>query len=165
MISYFSTTKLKKGKISGLLAISLFVLVILITLTVVILGTAYHLFYQAGNQADDYVNDFVPKTTLLQDGKYRGHFEVFDAVTAADVEFRIKQGRVIYFVYHDILSTPNHPSPQQIKTKIEKSKILRFDSITGASRVSSFTRAAIKKAILNGVTKDKIGEQKRASKP
>ena len=123
---------------------------IIIVFVVISIATAFQIFYRIGKKADKYVNGYVPDTKLLFDGVYRGSFNAIGSVQAAVIEFTINKGLVESFNFHKILSTPGNNADKVILMDIRNNGQLNFDAVTGASRTTSFTRAAIKDAIENG---------------
>lgn len=156
MNSEIYSKKRKQTTIKSLIITSMIVVLVFVLGTIVV-STVFNLFYKAGIQADEYVGDFIPDTKSLINGTYKGDFKIFDFITATDIEFKIKDGKVISIEFHRMLGShnisgiPGYGSADKVKASIEKNKSLDFDAVTGASRSSSFTLAAIKNAIENGV--------------
>ncbi len=154
-----SKKKEKPATVKIIIIVSMLVVTVFM-LGIIVISTAFNLFYKAGVQADEYVGDFILDTKSLINGTYKGDFKVFDFITATDIEFKIKDGKVVSIDFHRMLGShnisgiPGYGSAEKVKASIERNKSLNFDAISGASRSTSFTKAAIKNAVMNGVIKD-----------
>ncbi len=88
-------------------------------------------------------------------------FKIFNSITAIDIKFTIKNKQLEslefhrMFGSHNISGIPGYGSKEKIKSIILLSEDINFDAVTGASRSSSFAKAAIKDAILKGPETEK----------
>lgn len=119
---------------------------------VLVLGAGYLTFEVMGRQAENAVGPFKPEMSDLENGVYYGEYKAFDAFTVAEVEFEIENGRLSKIEFDNLFITPGHSAGEEVRERITENGDLRFDTVTGATRTSSFAKAAIKDAIEKGPT-------------
>ncbi len=129
---------------------SLFVLIISIAvfvLPVILLVTSLININRIGNQAKEYIGEFIPDISKLSDGTYRGTYKISDSKTGAAIEFTINNHKVTAVSVKKLYRTPLYPVTKKIKPYIEQSKNLNFDAISGATKSSLLLKAAIKNSL------------------
>ncbi|MCP4231021.1 MAG: FMN-binding protein [bacterium] len=119
-------------------------------IAVIIVIGGYAAFEIAGREAESYIGKFKPDTGSLDDGIYAGEYESFGTFTTAKVEFVIEGGEVASLSFPVLFRTPGHSAADEVRKRIDDTGDLRFDTVTGATRTSSFAKAAIKDAIETG---------------
>ncbi len=115
-----------------------------------VLAAGYITFEVMGRQAENAVGGFKPEISDVGNGVYYGEYKAFDAFTVAEVEFEIEGGKLKDIDFVRLLQTPGHGANEEIRKRITEKGDLRFDTVTGATRTSSFAKAAIKDAVETG---------------
>jgi uncharacterized protein with FMN-binding domain len=118
----------------------------------IVILVAFLIFYLAGVKAENFVGDFQPDISQLQDGRYHGTFSYLGN-TKAEIEFEIREGKLVDPQIILLSSTPGYGADYGIKTQINSKKTLNFNAVSGATITSNFARAAIRNAINEGPVK------------
>ncbi|MEE4196360.1 MAG: FMN-binding protein [Bacteroidales bacterium] len=102
---------------------------------------------EASEQAKALTQDFHPDPSRLPDGFYEGRFKAFNLITFSRVTFHLKGGKIRSLEFKKMYHTPGYLSKKEIEATLKERQNLDLDALTGATRTSSFAKAAIKNAI------------------
>ncbi|MBI9054121.1 MAG: FMN-binding protein [Bacteroidales bacterium] len=105
------------------------------------------LIKKANDNSKEYLSNFNPVTSNLVDGVYKGKYKAFRIITLSKVEFEIENGQVKTFNLLKLFRSPGSIYKDEFEIRIQNSKRLEIDAISGATRTSNFAKAAIKSAI------------------
>ncbi len=107
-------------------------------------------FNLTGRNAGEYVGEFQPMMSQIEDGYYEGEYSTFISKVGAKISFKIEDGELIHYQFEKLYGTIGYGAPQNIKAGINQKEDLNFDSISGATVSSNFAKAAIKNALEKG---------------
>jgi len=111
------------------------------------------IFNIAGNNAADYIGEFKPKLSQIENGTYEGeYYSIFDKI-GSKITFSVKDGRLIHYEFDKLYGTIGYGGPQSVISLIDQSNDLNFDAISGATVTSNLAKAAIKNALEKGPVK------------
>ena len=110
-------------------------------------------FNLAGRNAGQYVGEFQPRMSQIEDGLYEGEYSTMISKVGAKISFKIKDGELIRYDFEKLYGTIGYGAPQNIKAGIDQKEDLNFDVISGATVTSNFAKAAIKNALEKGPVK------------
>lgn len=102
----------------------------------------------ANKKAHNYIANFSVKTSNLPDGTYHGKYK-YVFFTLAQIEFKIEHGLAKTVQIKKLYQTPGSLYKSEIEKKLSDSKTIELDAVSGATRTSNFTKAAIKNAVEN----------------
>jgi len=127
-------------------------LYLIAALIIFIIGT-FLFFNIAGQNAAEYVGDFEPVMSKIDDGTYKGAYSSIFEKFGAKIIFTVKDGRLIHFHFDQLYGTIGYGGPESIELQIDDHKDLNFDAISGATVTSNLAKAAIKDALDKGPIK------------
>jgi uncharacterized protein with FMN-binding domain len=122
----------------------------LIAVIIIFVIGIFILFNTAGKNAADYIGDFKPEMSQIDDGTYRGSYSSILEKFGAKITFTVKDGELTNFHFDQLYGTIGYGGPENVIMKIDQQEDLHFDGISGATVTSNLARAAIKNALENG---------------
>ena len=108
------------------------------------------MFNVAGHNAGEYVGDFKPIMSQIDDGTYKGVYSSILDKFGAKITFTVKDGRLTHFHFDQLYSTVGYGGSESVEMQIDQQEDLNFDAVSGATVTSNLARAAIKNALENG---------------
>lgn len=125
------------------------VLYLIAAIIILIIGT-FMFFNIAGQNAANYVGNFEPKMSEIDDGTYEGAYSSIFEKFGAKITFTIKDGQLTHFQFDQLYGTIGYGGPESIELEIDDHMDLNFDAISGATVTSNLAKAAIKDALGKG---------------
>jgi uncharacterized protein with FMN-binding domain len=111
------------------------------------------IFSLAGKNAAEYVGEFKPALSQIDDGTYEGEYSAIFGKIGAKITFNIKNGQLMHYHFDKLYGTFGYGATENVKSQIDQREDLNFDIISGATVTSNLAKAAIRDALEKGPLK------------
>jgi len=107
-------------------------------------------FNLTGKNAAEYIGEFRPEMSQIEDGIYEGEYNALVHKIGANISFEIKDGKLVNYNFDKLYGTIGYYAPENVRSQIDQRDDLDFEAVSGATVTSNLAKAAIKNALESG---------------